>query len=169
LLLLQAVGAARLPAVEQPRDRFARLDLEAEVVDGLARARLTRGEREVDRHERRQELRVACFDLDRLGPEEALVERAARLEVRDMQMDVNVAHCGPAAVRAPPQPSWAINVSMRPRTSSRIRRTTSTVLPFGSSSGQSSRRRPGTTGHFSPQPIVTSSSEPAASSRVRSV
>ena len=47
-----------------------------------------------------------------------------------------------------------------------MRRTTSGGFPFGSSSGQSSIRIPGTYGHASPQPIVTSRLVPAASSVV---
>src|ERR1017187_10192843 len=58
----------------------------------------------------------------------------------------------------------------RPRTrsaiSARISRTRSTGLPLGSSSGQSSRSWPGTTGHASPQPMVTSNDAVEASSRV---
>jgi hypothetical protein len=46
-----------------------------------------------------------------------------------------------------------------------MRRTSSIGRSFGSSSGQSSRRRPGTYGHSSPQPIVIRS-EPRASSSV---
>src|SRR5215471_2595683 len=51
-------------------------------------------------------------------------------------------------------------------TSSRIRRTSSSPFPFGSSSGQSSRLRPGTNGHSSPQPMVMSRSASWASSLV---
>ena len=74
-----------------------------------------------------------------------------------------VAHRAPTTRRAPPQPSGSdqgldagtdvVTKSLAPR---------STGVPFGSSSGQSSRRRPGTTRHFSPQPIVTSRLELAA-------
>jgi len=46
----------------------------------------------------------------------------------------------------------------RRRISSRIFRTSSRLRPFGSSSGQSSRVRPGTYGHSSPHPIVISMS-----------
>src|SRR5262249_4427940 len=60
----------------------------------------------------------------------------------------------------------ATNEATSPRTSSRISRTRATGLPFGSSSGQSSRRNPGTTGQASPQPIVTSTSAPRARSSV---
>lgn len=47
-------------------------------------------------------------------------------------------------------------LSTRRFTSSRISRTSTGGSPFGSRSGQSSRRRPGTYGHFSPHPIVMS-------------
>jgi hypothetical protein len=54
------------------------------------------------------------------------------------------------------QPSVAISCSTRPRISSRISRTRGSGFDFGSSSGQSSRFTPGTTGHSSPHPIVIS-------------
>src|SRR5450631_4560308 len=66
------------------------------------------------------------------------------------------------------QPRSTTRLFTRSRMSSRIRRTVSMSLPLGSCSGQSSRSSPGTTGHASPQPIVTSRFAPAARSRVRS-
>ena len=63
-------------------------------------------------------------------------------------------------------PSRRIRSSTRDRISSRMRRTTPAGFAFGSSSGQSSIRIPGTYGHASPQPIVTSTLVPAASSVV---
>lgn len=51
--------------------------------------------------------------------------------------------------------------------SSRIARTVSSGWPLGSLRGQSSRSAPGTTGHASPHPIVTSIAAPAASSSVK--
>src|SRR4051812_48659163 len=48
-----------------------------------------------------------------------------------------------------------------------MRRTSSMGLPLGSVSGQSSRFAPGTTGHSSPHPIVTSVCAPLASSAVK--
>ena len=53
-------------------------------------------------------------------------------------------------------PSRVSRARTRAWMSSRMARTTSGGLPLGSSSGQSSRRRPGTTGQASPQPMVTS-------------
>ena len=51
-------------------------------------------------------------------------------------------------------PSCSRSASTRCRISSRISRTRPRGLALGSSSGQSSRLRPGTTGHSSPHPMV---------------
>ena len=64
------------------------------------------------------------------------------------------------------QPSSSSNRTTRARMSSRMARTPSAGSPFGSGSGQSSRCRPGTTGHASPHPIVTRCVAVAASSGV---
>src|SRR5690606_33227938 len=64
-------------------------------------------------------------------------------------------------------PSSASRVSTRPRISSRIGRTASIPCPAGSASTQSSYRFPGTYGHASPQPMVTTTSEACTASVVR--
>ncbi len=63
---------------------------------------------------------------------------------------------GPEGEHHRAHPSVVRSSTTRARTSSRISRTRSTDLPFGSSRGQSPRFNPGTYGQASPQPMVMS-------------
>ena len=70
----------------------------------------------------RQELRVPRLHLDGLGPEEPLVEGAARLEVRDVEVDVYVAHRAPTHELTTRHPTFEKDQGLDAgaRTSSRI-------------------------------------------------